>query len=105
MVMQSYTEWSTEALQEEADIIDKDIARGHEKIKNIELDLAAMHKLRAEYLAEINKRGISQNTCEHGDHSAPPGKRFCSNLCEKCEHESKNPDTGCDNICGLETTT
>jgi len=40
----------------------------------------------------------STNTCEHGDHPAPKGIRFCSKLCERCEHESKS-DTGCDNIC------
>lgn len=25
------------------------------------------------------------NTCEHGDHPAPAGKRFCSDACRACE--------------------
>jgi len=25
------------------------------------------------------------NVCEHGDHPAPAGKRFCSESCAKCE--------------------
>jgi hypothetical protein len=41
------------------------------------------------------------NCCEHGDHPAPVGKRFCSEACCRCEHESTNAETGCDNICGL----
>lgn len=41
----------------------------------------------------------SENCCEHGDHAAPEGKRFCSEACLRCEHESQNPDTGCDGIC------
>jgi hypothetical protein len=40
-----------------------------------------------------------ENVCEHGDHPAPAGKRFCSDACERCEHESKNEETGCDGIC------
>ena len=26
-----------------------------------------------------------ENCCEHGDHAAPPGKRFCSAACAACE--------------------
>lgn len=37
-----------------------------------------------------------ENVCEHGDHLAPVGQRFCSKECERCECESKN---GCDGIC------
>lgn len=39
-----------------------------------------------------------ENTCEHGDHQAPKGKRFCSDACLRCEHESRGA-TGCDGIC------
>lgn len=39
------------------------------------------------------------NTCEHGDHEAPEGKRFCSEACLRCEHESEG-ENGCDGICG-----
>lgn len=50
----------------------------------------------------MNKRNVwldengEENVCEHGDHPAPIGKRFCSLWCEVCEHESNN---GCDNFC------
>lgn len=41
------------------------------------------------------------NVCEHGDHEAPEGKRFCSPECEACEHngEAEAVD-GCANLCG-----
>jgi hypothetical protein len=39
------------------------------------------------------------NVCEHGDHPAPAGKRFCSPACQRCESESRNRETGCDGIC------
>ncbi len=42
----------------------------------------------------------AENVCEHGDHPAPEGKRFCSEACERCEHESAHG--GCDGICGLD---
>ena len=42
--------------------------------------------------------GCPQNCCEHGDHAAPEGKRFCSPGCEYCEHMSVG-DTGCDGFC------
>lgn len=38
------------------------------------------------------------NGCEHGDHAAPPGKRFCSEACARCEIESES-ENGCDGIC------
>lgn len=40
------------------------------------------------------------NVCEHGDHPAPDGHRFCSAACQQCESESLG-DEGCDGICGL----
>ncbi len=40
-----------------------------------------------------------ENVCEHGDHPAPPNKRFCSEECCRCEHESRS-EGGCDGICG-----
>lgn len=43
--------------------------------------------------------GKPDNVCEHGDHPAPDGKRFCSPECARCEHESKDEETGCDGIC------
>lgn len=41
------------------------------------------------------------NVCEHGDHPAPEGKRFCSPSCESCEHEDSG-DFACAGICGLD---
>lgn len=44
------------------------------------------------------------NVCEHGDHTAPAGQRFCSAACERCEHESMDPeDEGCSGLCGLDS--
>lgn len=42
-----------------------------------------------------------ENTCEHGDHPAPPGKRFCSYACETCEHNmfGRNDENGCNGLC------
>lgn len=41
-----------------------------------------------------------ENTCEHGDHEAEQGKRFCSPECEACDlaplPEGKD---GCAGIC------
>lgn len=43
------------------------------------------------------------NTCEHGDHSAPEGQRFCSPECQRCESASDKPeDEGCSGICGAD---
>lgn len=39
-----------------------------------------------------------ENVCEHGDHEAPEGKRFCSKECEACEHAIS--EDGCSNLCG-----
>jgi hypothetical protein len=30
--------------------------------------------------------GDAPNVCEHGDHAAPRGRRFCSEACMECEH-------------------
>lgn len=38
------------------------------------------------------------NVCEHGDHPAPEGKRFCSYGCQTCEVNSFGRD-GCDGSC------
>lgn len=45
------------------------------------------------------------NVCEHGDHPAPDGKRFCSPECERCEHAEHFPDGECANICGRTRST
>jgi|GEM_PF-6014587 len=41
------------------------------------------------------------NSCEHGDHAAPAGNRFCSKACMDCEASEQVSDHGCNNICGL----
>jgi hypothetical protein len=38
------------------------------------------------------------NVCEHADHPAPHGKRFCSYACETCEINSFGR-FGCDGLC------
>jgi hypothetical protein len=38
------------------------------------------------------------SVCEHGDHPAPEGKRFCSPECEECEHTDFDHDP-CAGIC------
>jgi len=43
---------------------------------------------------------MSDNVCEHGDHPAPEGRRFCSPDCERCEaaeHDATRYD--CADIC------
>jgi SOS-response transcriptional repressor LexA len=48
-------------------------------------------KQRAISLTDAGLRTLSRhrlkdsNVCEHGDHAAPTGKRFCSRACEECE--------------------
>lgn len=41
-----------------------------------------------------------ENVCEHGDHPAPAGKRFCSRACAECEstdHDARK--TECAGVC------
>lgn len=40
----------------------------------------------------------AENVCEHGDHPAPEGQRFCSPECAACELEDVKED-GCAGIC------
>ena len=59
---------------------------------------AMAQALSTEHLKSICPDG-GENVCEHGDHPAPDGKRFCSDECRRCEHESEDEETGCDGIC------
>ncbi len=45
----------------------------------------------------------ADNCCEHGDHAAPPGQRFCSPACEECEHATGGIGTlaTCAGICDI----
>lgn len=50
------------------------------------------------------------NTCEHGDHPAPPLRRFCSKECQTCEETDQptNADgtsEGCAGLCRLKGDT
>jgi hypothetical protein len=65
-----------------------------------EMDYAAACRTLAVAPVEAPPQGDAENVCEHGDHPAPTGKRFCSDACKRCEHES-NSEIGCDRICGL----
>jgi len=49
----------------------------------------------------VGDQVVAVNVCEHGDHAAPEGRRFCSRACEECEHaEGGDPDSGCAGLCG-----
>jgi len=39
------------------------------------------------------------NVCEHGDHPAPDGKRFCSQACADCELADCDAETNCAGLC------
>lgn len=39
------------------------------------------------------------NCCEHGDHKAPDGERFCSDSCKKCEGTDAPEGQECANLC------
>lgn len=39
------------------------------------------------------------NVCEHGDHEAPPGQRFCSEGCRKCDSADQTGND-CAGLCG-----
>lgn len=43
----------------------------------------------------------AENVCEHGDHPAPTGKRFCSPDCESCEVADCDPGEECAGLCDL----
>lgn len=38
-------------------------------------------------ILDFTKIEEAANVCEHGDHEAPDGKRFCSDECLQCEHD------------------
>jgi hypothetical protein len=46
--------------------------------------------------------GTVDNTCEHGDHPAPLGQRFCSLACMECEETEAPADKECAEICVVE---
>jgi hypothetical protein len=49
----------------------------------------------------MTKQKRAENVCEHGDHPAPPGRRYCSDACQECDYtEHYDPETECANVCG-----
>lgn len=42
---------------------------------------------------------VEENCCEHGDHPAPPGLRFCSGACARCELADHDGTMECAGIC------
>lgn len=44
--------------------------------------------------------GTADNGCEHGDHAAPPGWRFCCEACADCEGEPAPEGKCCAGLCG-----
>jgi len=44
-----------------------------------------------------------ENGCEHGDHPAPTGKRFCSDVCKQCEMTNVLAGKDCAGLCVSET--
>ncbi len=43
---------------------------------------------------------VPAGVCEHGDHAAPAGRRFCSAACEECEQaECDHSLHGCADLC------
>lgn len=65
---------------------------------SIEKELEADEALDAE---GDNEDEEEENCCEHGDHPAPVGQRFCSKECADCESSEQISDHGCNNICRL----
>ncbi len=42
----------------------------------------------------------TENCCEHGDHKAPLGHRYCSKACADCDGTEQPDDDRCAGICG-----
>lgn len=60
---------------------------------------AEVVKIGAPLCARIGK-AEAMNVCEHGDHEAPDGQRFCSHECEVCERtEFDESASDCAGIC------
>jgi len=43
------------------------------------------------------------NVCEHGDHPAPEGQRFCSRACQECEAADAPDNMECAGICTVDS--
>lgn len=49
----------------------------------------------------LDAEAQSANVCEHGDHPAPAGRRFCSRACAECELAEHDASRGeCAGLCG-----
>ncbi len=70
----------------------------------IEIELLRKRHLHAGTTLPQPREGGVQNICEHGDHPAPAGKRFCSRSCAMCElSEHDATTTECAGLCLLAT--
>jgi hypothetical protein len=54
-----------------------------------ECDIDALIKAVSQQIEKSIYNSQEINCCEHGDHPAPDGQRFCSDECLKCEHDIK----------------
>lgn len=53
-----------------------------------------------DYILNADHVKRDENVCEHGDHPAPVGKRFCGYACETCEHNAFGISSeGCTGLC------
>lgn len=50
-------------------------------------------------IRRLREREEPPNVCEHGDHPAPEGQRFCSKACQECEGTDAPDDAECAGIC------
>ena len=50
-------------------------------------------------LPEKRQVQVEENCCEHGDHPAPAGLRFCSSACARCEVADHDGTKECAGIC------
>lgn len=50
-------------------------------------------------MSKVTNYPHAENVCEHGDHPAPAGQRFCSPECKRCEATDADFSVGCAGIC------
>jgi len=53
----------------------------------------------AKWVRSLPLDADAANVCEHGDHPAPEGQRFCSKACQRCEAADAPEDEECAGIC------
>lgn len=58
-----------------------------------EAERAAEKRRRAALKGWRTRKAV--NVCEHGDHPAPAGRRFCTKACQRCEESDPLPGKTC----------